>query len=243
MGIKRRSTTTYTTTKNMKNILALILLPLVCCVPIEKTNLKTENDINLVTFDGTESTTFQFIELDDPVMGGVSSGTFEVNEIEGYGIHNGTVRDVPSLSAPGVIAAFAEGDFNDISSAISGYLVLRVRSPVPEYNGFRISFAAGAINARYSCSGGGQIPFSRGCYKARFQVPAGHEFSEVAVPFSNFSDLWSPSTGDQTVTCSEDTSVCPTEKELAKIQDIQIWAEGVNGEIHLEIESISARIA
>merc|ERR1711994_316102 len=70
----------------------------------------------------------------------------------------------------------------DISSAISGHLVLRVRTPVPEYDGFRISFAAGAINPRYSCSGGGQIPFSRGCYKARFQVPAGDEFSEVEIP-------------------------------------------------------------
>merc|ERR1711962_1391179 len=243
MGVKRKSAVYLKTIIKMKFNLLLLLLPLVYCIPIEKNNLKTENDIKLVTFDGAESTTFKFIELDDPVMGGVSSGTFEVNEIEGYGIHNGTVRDVPSLSAPGVIAAFAEGDLNDISSAISGYLVLRVRTPVPEYNGFRISFAAGAINARYSCSGGGQIPFSRGCYKARFQVPAGHEFSEVQIPFSNFSDLWSPSTGDQTVTCSEDSSVCPTEKELARIRDIQIWAEGVNGEIHLEIKSIYARIA
>jgi len=227
----------------MKNIIALILLPLVYCTPVERTGRESLNDVKLVTFDGAESTTFKFIELDDPVMGGVSSGTFEVNEIEGYGIHNGTVRDVPSLSAPGVIAAFALGEFNDASSAISGDLILRVRTPVPDYTGFRISFAAGAINPRYSCSGGGQIPFSRGCFKAGFQVPAGDEFSEVRVPFSSFSDLWSPSTGDQTVTCKEDTTVCPTEKDLGNIQDIQIWAEGVNGEVHLEIESIAARMA
>merc|ERR1712241_582872 len=243
MGIKRRSTTTYTTTKNMKNILALILLPLVCCVPIEKTNLKTENDINLVTFDGAESTTFKFMELDDTVMGGVSSGTFEVNEIEGYGIHNGTVRDVPSISAPGAISALALGDFNDASSAISGDLILTVRTTVPDYTGFRISFAAGAINPRYSCEGGGQIPFSRGCFKAGFQVPAGDGFSEVRVPFSSFSDLWSLPDGNPTVTCEEDPSVCPKEKDLAKIQEIKFWAQGVKGEIHLEIKSIAARIA
>jgi len=242
MGVERKFTVLQRTAYKMKLLLSFVLLHLVCGSPIDKTVLEEPEEIKLVTFDGTESTTFQFIELDDPVMGGVSSGTFEVNEIEGYGIHNGTVRDVPSLSAPGVIAAFALGDFNDISKAISGHLVLRVRTPVPEYTGFRISFAAGAINPRYSCSGGGQIPFSRGCYKARFQVPGGSEFSEVKVPFSSFSDLWSPATGDQTVTCSEDPRVCPTEKELASIQDIQIWAEGVNGEIHLEIESISARI-
>merc|ERR1712241_163374 len=181
--------------------------------------------------------------MGDTVMGGVSSGTFEVNEIKGCGIHNGTVRDVPAISAPGAISALALGDFNDASSAISGDLILTVRTTVPDYTGFRISFAAGAINPRYSCEGGGQIPFSRGCFKAGIQVPAGDEFSEVKVPFSSFSDLWSPSTGDQTVTCSEDPSVCPTEKDLAKIQDIQIWAEGVNGEIHLEIESIAARMA
>jgi len=223
----------------MKSFLSFFILPLVCGSPVDKISFE---DTKLVTFDGAESTTFQFIELDDPVMGGVSSGTFEVNESEGYGIHNGTVRDVPSLSAPGVIAAFALGKFNDVSEAISGHLILRVRTTVPDYRGFRISFAANAFNPRYSCSGGGQIPFSRGCYKARFDVPAGNEFSEVKIPFSDFSDLWSPSTGDQTVTCSEDPSVCPTEEDLANIQDIQIWSEGVKGEIHLEIESISARM-
>ena len=170
----------------------------------------------------------------------MSSGSFEVNEEEAFGIFNGTVRDVPSLSAPGSIAAYALGEFNDASLSLSGELVLKVRSLTPEYKGFRVSFASRAINPPFSCFGGGSIPFHNGCFKAIFQVPAGDEFVEVRVPFLNFSDHYSQSTGDPTIICANDPSVCPTENDLGHIQMIQVWAQGVKGGIHLEIESIFA---
>merc|ERR1711907_156390 len=52
----------------------------------------------LVSFDGAADTTFNFKELNDPVMGGRSTGTWSLGD--GFGILDGEVVDVPSLSAP-----------------------------------------------------------------------------------------------------------------------------------------------
>lgn len=159
-------------------------------------------------------------------QGGISSGSWSVNEEEGYGIEKGTVRDVPSLHAPGFINAEARGIFKDVSTAITGDLILQVRSSTPKYTGFRVSF--GKILSRE--------------FKANFTIGAGESFSEVRIPFNMFSDHWSPSTGDQTITCSEDPKVCPTSEDLSKINRIVVWAEGVKGDAVLELKSISAGI-
>jgi len=196
-------------------------------------------DVNLVTFDGTPATTFTFQELNDPVMGGKSTGTWSKSK-DGYGVFDGDVVDVPSLKAPGFIKAVADGHFADVSSTIDGNLVLMVRSSTPEYKGFRVSFASGTVSPAYSCSGGGSIPFSRGCFKTRFSVPAGDKFVPIVIPWSSFSDLWSPATGNQNKTCAEDKSVCPTAAKLKAIKRIEVWGEGVLGKVNLEIQSISA---
>ena len=103
-----------------------------------------------------------------------------------------------------------------------------------------MSFAAGTLSPLYACSNGGVAPFSNGCFKTRFEVPFSGDFIELRLPFSSFSDHWNPATGDQDIKCSDDPSVCPTEKDLSQIRWIEVWAEGVGGDIHLEIESISA---
>ena len=158
---------------------------------------------------------------------------------------NGTVKDVPFLQAPGFIKAASysrSGHFNDASAAISGDLILNVRSTTAAYTGYRISIAAGTLSAEYSCASGGSNPLSGGCFKAKYSIPHGDEFSEVRIPFSMFSDHWSPATGDQTITCADDPKVCPTAKDLANIKSIEIWAEGVKGDIHLEVQSIAAGV-
>eukprot|EP00439_Symbiodinium_sp_Y106_P016203 s949_g2.t1 len=129
----------------------------------------------------------------------------------------------------------------NIHNGRSGGLVLQVRSTTPEYKGFRFSFASGTLSPSYACAGGGSIPMSRGCFKAKFQVPKGSNFTEVRIPWRDFSDKWSPATGEQTTTCAEDASVCPTAQRLAGIKRIEVWAEGAVGHIHLEVKSISAR--
>jgi hypothetical protein len=50
----------------MNYYIALILLPMALGIPANKFGMV--DDVSLVTFDGSESTTFKFTELDDPVM-------------------------------------------------------------------------------------------------------------------------------------------------------------------------------
>jgi len=196
---------------------------------------------SLVTFDGAKETTFQFKELNDPVMGGKSTGTWSLGD--GFGILDGEVVDVPSLSAPGFIKASGDGSFPDISSFIDGSLVLLVRTSTPEYAGFRVTFVSGAVSPSFACAGGGSLPLSRGCYKQKFSVPAGSEFVEIKLPFNTFSDKWSSATGEQTTTCADDASVCPTASKLKKIQRVEFWGEGASGKLHLEVQSVSAERA
>ena len=76
----------------------------------------------VVSFDGVKETTFSFKELNDPVMGGKSTGTWSLGD--GYGILDGEVVNVPALSAPGFIKAAGDGSFPDMSAFIDGSLVL-----------------------------------------------------------------------------------------------------------------------
>jgi len=196
---------------------------------------------SLATFDDAAGTTFKFVELNDPVMGGKSTGTWSLGD--GFGILDGQVNNVPSLKAPGFIKAAGSGTFPDASEFIDGSLVLTVRTSTPEYAGFRVTFASGATSSAFSCAGGGGLPFSRGCFKQKFSVPAGSDFTEVKLPFNTFSDKWSSATGEHTAECAKDKSVCPTADKLKKIQRIEFWAEGALGKLHLEVKSVSAEKA
>merc|ERR1711976_278719 len=117
------------------------------------------------------------------------------------------------------------------------------RTTTPEYAGFRVTFVSGAVSASFSCAAGGSLPLSRGCFKDKFSVPAGSEFVDVKLPFSGFSDKWSSATGEQTTTCADDSSVCPTASKLYAIQRVEFWGEGALGKLHLEVQSVSAESA
>jgi len=197
--------------------------------------------IQLVTFDGAPSSTHTFTELNDPIMGGQSTGTWSTTAK--YGTFDGNVVDVPSLKAPGFIKASANGVFPDVSSALGGNLVLMVRTSTPTYAGFRVAFAADTVAPSYACSGGGSIPFSRGCFKAKFSVPAGDDFVAVKIPFTDFSDMWSPATGEHTKECSADADVCPTAASLKGLKRLEIWAEGAKGKVHLDVSDIMVESA
>jgi len=204
-------------------------------------HLEATSAATLLSFDGAEGTTFTFHELNDPVMGGKSTGTWSVGD--GFGIMDGEVVDVPSLQAPGFIKAQASGHFPDVSAFIDGSLVLSVRTNNPEFEGYRVTFVSGALSPSFACSSGGSLPLSRGCYKQKFSVPAGDDFVDVKIPFNTFSDKWSAATGEQTTTCAESADVCPTAEKLAKIQMIEFWGEGASGKLHLEVKSVSAESA
>merc|ERR1711918_288244 len=67
----------------------------------------------------------------------------------------------------------------------------------------------------------------------------------VSIPFTDFSYDWSAytgacdtldPTGQQHVCCTDETpDVCPTADFLAKITDVEVWAEGTEGDFHLEV--------
>merc|ERR1711967_13681 len=120
-------------------------------------SMKATSSAKLVTFDGAEATTFTFRELNDPVMGGKSTGTWSLGE--GFGVMDGEVVDVPSLQAPGFIKAQASGHFPDVSAFSDGSLVLSVRTTNPEFEGYRVTFVSGAQSPSFSCSAGGSLPF------------------------------------------------------------------------------------
>lgn len=202
--------------------------------------------VTLATFDGAAGTSFKFTELNDPVMGGKSTGTWKVDATEKVGIFDGEVVNVPSLKAPGFIKAAADAKyFPDASSAANGDVVLSVRTSTPEYKGYRITLVSGAVSPSFACAGGGSLPFSRGCYKAKFSVPksAANEFQQVKIPLQDFSDLWSSATGEHTKECADDSSACLTAQKLSKIQRVEVWAEGADGKIHLEVQKISVEPA
>jgi len=185
--------------------------------------------VTVYDFSATQQT--NFYEVNDPVMGGASSGTFS-NSADGYGRLNGTVALIPYLGAPGFIKAIACDEevpvgryrggvckklhtFPDISA--QAQFVIRARSNTPEFQGLRFSFNN---------------------YKADFSVTS--EWSDIVLPFTAFSSKWSQATGDATTKCSDDPSVCPTPEALANIKDMEFWAEGYAGDVALDVQMITA---
>jgi hypothetical protein len=189
--------------------------------------LSSASGLTLLTFDGAPGTTFKFTEMNDPVMGGQSTGDFTVDAARKVGVFKGECVNVPKLKAPGFLKAstssgyFSKGKFADASG--NTHLVLRVRSLTP-YTGYKVSL------------GHNYFPVLKD-YKADFNATS--EWSDVMIPFSAFSDNWSSYTGEPVTTCDKDPKVCVTDKTLKNIEQIAFWAEGVAAKVHLEIESVS----
>jgi len=174
---------------------------------------------------------YRLFVVNDPVMGGKSTSVF--GQHHGRAIFNGTVRIVPQLKAPGFCNAEIEAsgfgkNFPDATAQFSstGGLIYRASS----------TGAMSSFKAAFGTSG----EFNFGSYKADFDIPQDGEMHNVFVPWNQFSNKWSPSTGEPTVKCSADPKVCPTKDSLGKIGSVGIWAEGKAGDFHVEIESVTA---
>merc|ERR1719454_1986285 len=175
------------------------------------------SDITLAAFGADDAVTRTWKEQNDPVMGGKSSGTFSVSgEV---GTIQGTVADVPSLSAPGFIKATASGTYADVSSCAGIALEVQSTSNPDPYTGYRLSLG----NDGSAC---GKF-FARG-FKADFAAPSG-KFGTVQIPFENFSKCWDDATGDAIKTCAEDSSLCITNGRKQNLQSLSVWAEGKLG--------------
>lgn len=192
-----------------------------------------EDTLALATFDGLdEASSRKWVQQNDPVMGGKSTGTFTVQD--SVGIMNGTCAIVPSLNAPGFIKASTTDNkkFPDASGCAGLALTVRSTSTPANFPGYRVSF--GSDSAFLSC---GKF-FARG-FKADFAAPEG-EFGTVKVPFSMFTKCWDDATGDAVKSCSDYPEFCPPASRLADLQTLSVWAEGHVGDVKLEIKSISA---
>jgi len=190
--------------------------------------------VNLESFKKGVRPIHTWFEVNDPVMGGVSIGTFTIREEDGVGIFSGEVKDVPRLSSPGFIAVRTRGGYYpDLSSCQSIRLMVRGTTP---YTGYRVSFGVAHPSST--------LTFERG-FKASFNASmesrtVAEEFQYVYIPFDQFSNNWDPKTGDHIVSCSQNKTFCPDEAALQNLQRLEIMAEGVLGKIHLEVKSIDA---
>lgn len=182
------------------------------------------DDILLETF---ASPRHRWQEMNDPVMGGKSTGTFTIQEH--VGVFTGNVVDVPFLHAPGFIQARTTDSqpFPDISRC--GAFRIQLQSHT-EYAGLRFSF--GDAHPPH----GKRFAFG---YKTTLSIPT-NEWIEWIIPMSNFTDYWDDATGDPIVTCQEDSRYCPTREALQNLKKMAIWGEGVEGQVHVEIQSIYA---
>ena len=97
-----------------------------------------------------------------------------------------------------------------------------------DYAGYRVSFGTRRDGMRHGMG---------------FKAPAlyvSREFGEVIVPFAEFSSNWDEGTGEIITPCIDENSLCPDEDTLRNFEAFAFWGEGVEGDISLDIKSISA---
>eukprot|EP00536_Pseudo-nitzschia_multiseries_P015361 jgi/Psemu1/327873/estExt_fgenesh1_pg.C_8680004 len=218
-------------------VLALLAMPIVSSA---STGAGTSHDLNfnsdsgcggderfgcgeLIMLEDFAAPRHTWEEMNDPVMGGKSTGSFVVDTDQKLGVFHGSVEIVSFLRAPGFIKAeTAAGESWPDVSACEG-LQLIARSSTPDYRGFRLSF--GHKRPPHS------FPYIYG-FKTDVHL--------VKLPFDSFTDKWDAGTGDAIVTCKENKEYCPDAASLKDLYSIAVWGEGVEGEVDLQIQSISA---
>ena len=80
--------------------------------------------------------------------------------------------------------------------------------------------------------------FARG-FKADIGPPSVGQFGDAILSVQNFTDDWNDGTGNPVKTCASNKFYCPDQKTLSDFKTMSIWAEGVEGDIQLEVQSIS----
>eukprot|EP00931_Biecheleriopsis_adriatica_P066499 TRINITY_DN40842_c0_g1_i1.p1 TRINITY_DN40842_c0_g1~~TRINITY_DN40842_c0_g1_i1.p1 ORF type:complete len:323 (-),score=54.47 TRINITY_DN40842_c0_g1_i1:73-1041(-) len=193
------------------------------CMAILLIGCVANKNISLAAFDSFDgSVKLKWEQETDDVMGGSSNGSFTHHGKSN--IFQGECNTLPAPRTAGwfsVAANLSPAPLNGCQG-----IAITARTNLP-YLGFRLSFGT---DKWYSKEG----------YKAVFTVPTGKEFTSVQIPWEDFTRAWDDATGKPEMACAHDTSVCPTFVQLQNIQKLKLWAEGVAGPFHLEVESISA---
>lgn len=168
--------------------------------------------------------------LNDPVMGGVSKSTYNLTET-GTLLWDGGVEIVPSLSAPGFCNLESGKSFDKFPDATGDAITLLVKSETPDYKGFKFSFAANTFNPQFNS-------FKADFFIDQSVVDEESGFYRVDIPYNIFSNDWSKYTGEAITKCEDDEKVCPKDKDLKKMQQLGLWAEGVEGHFNLEVMGV-----
>jgi hypothetical protein len=216
------------------NKLATILLCLAATFTSSAITAAASNsDDGVVVLESFDNPRHTWEEMNDPVMGGKSTGTFSIEN--GVGKFVGEVNNIPFLQAPGFIQARTTKTDHTFYPDVSKCTALEIvcKSNVKYDGGYRFSFGdAQAPGGKFHARG----------YKATLtNVPTGgDDFGSVTIPFTDFTDFWDDATGDPIHTCQENSLYCPDDMTLKNMQRLAIWGEGVAGQVSLEIQSIRA---
>lgn len=215
-------------------VLRNVFLALVVAFPRGPVQATTaDGDASVISVEDFTNPRHKWKEMNDPVMGGKSTGTFAIEN--GVGAFLGEVVDVPFLQAPGFIQARTvdrAAHYPDLR-ACQG-LQLTLTSDHPEYQGYRFSFGhAHPPDGKFFAFG----------YKTSFQVAAADSTTTqqtIVLPFHGFTDLWDDATGEPIQTCQDAPQYCPTPQALQRLGEMAVWAEGVAGSASLHLHSIAA---
>jgi len=220
----------------MKHPLFLLMAATVAAAaPVERRS----DDATSILIESFSDPVHTWEQMNDPVMGGRSTGSFHVEDH--VGVFEGEVVNVPFLHAPGFIQARTVDRvaFPDVSRCTGLQLTVRTTATLEEdaaaapYTGYRFSFGnAHAPGGKWHAYG-----FKTDLKAAWLSTD---EFTDIVLPFSSFTDFWDDATGDPIHTCEENPLYCPDAATLQNMKTMAIWAEGVAGRVYLELKEIRA---
>jgi len=193
-------------------------------------NAVTDDQTNILILEDFADPQHAWTQMNDPVMGGKSTGTFTLNSISSLGEFVGNVAIVPFLKAPGFIKVETKrGETWPDASACKG-LQITARAST-DYSGYRVSFGKNKPD--------GGMPYTYG-YKTDMNLAVLDDFVDLKFPFDAFTDNWDAATGDAIISCEQDSQYCPDAASKKDVSTIAIWGEGVEGDVHLELKTIAA---
>eukprot|EP00416_Gambierdiscus_australes_P036770 CAMPEP_0171108640 /NCGR_PEP_ID=MMETSP0766_2-20121228/69338_1 /TAXON_ID=439317 /ORGANISM="Gambierdiscus australes, Strain CAWD 149" /LENGTH=403 /DNA_ID=CAMNT_0011570217 /DNA_START=61 /DNA_END=1272 /DNA_ORIENTATION=- len=181
--------------------------------------------VPIATFDGAVGTTWPWETVNDPVMGGRSNSTFQVDTGRKVGIWDGEVRIVPFLRAPGFCNLQAPGlykaaTFPDLSSADG--IVIRARETS--------SSGLTHFNVMLTTKGARRL-FKQGVYVANFSMSG--SMQDHFLPWKAFACSWR---GDSVSWCPVLTT------QLGQVTNVGVGTAypGPARKFHVELASLSA---
>lgn len=185
-----------------------------------------KQEVPLVTFDGAKATSYTVEPVNDPVMGGQSESTFQVDAEQAVGVWDGEVKIVPFLKAPGFCALNAPGlnkkaSFPDVSGT-KGIVVVAREASKDGLKQFNVQLMAGATH----------LYFMEAVYEAHFTL--GDTLEPQLLTWDKFECSWH----------GKKVSWCPElSTRLGHITNVGLSTHGTAGKFRVELAKITTAAA